>query len=133
MVVYGCGGMEINDNGLLLILRRGVKTFNNLWSNPGGKVEHGETAEQATIRELNEELGIDVNVDYFIGTYRDYKRGSLFGIYYGFAVTIVGGEPRVMEPDKIAEVRRFPLDQLPDNLAPYTKQYYRDWIKWEGR
>ncbi len=126
MVVYGAGRMDVNEEGLLLILRRGVTTFDNLWSNPGGHVEPGESAEDAVVREFREELGVVVEVDGYISDYFDVKGEETIGQYTGFHVRIVEGVPRVMEPDKIAKVRRFPLDRLPENLAPYTRKYFVD-------
>ena len=48
------------DGRVLLAKRPAGKTLAGLWEFPGGKVEDGETPEAALIRELNEDLGIDV-------------------------------------------------------------------------
>ena len=48
------------DNRLLIAQRPPGKTMAGLWEFPGGKVDPGETPEAALIRELAEELGIDV-------------------------------------------------------------------------
>ncbi len=48
------------DGRILLAQRPEGKTMAGLWEFPGGKVEEGETPERALIRELNEELNIDV-------------------------------------------------------------------------
>jgi 8-oxo-dGTP diphosphatase len=48
------------DGRVLLAQRPAGKTLAGMWEFPGGKVEPGETPERALIRELKEELGIDV-------------------------------------------------------------------------
>ena len=52
----------IDDENKILIGKRPVgKTFENLWEFPGGKVKKNETLEQALIREINEEINIDLS------------------------------------------------------------------------
>jgi len=52
----------VDPDGRVLIAKRPEgKQLAGMWEFPGGKVEPGERPEQALIRELKEELGIDVN------------------------------------------------------------------------
>ncbi|MEH6662294.1 MAG: (deoxy)nucleoside triphosphate pyrophosphohydrolase [Parasphingorhabdus sp.] len=52
----------VDQNGRILVQRRPEgKPMAGLWEFPGGKVEPGETPEAALVRELNEELEIDVD------------------------------------------------------------------------
>ncbi len=49
------------DGRVLLAQRPAGKAMAGLWEFPGGKIEEGETPEQALVRELKEELGIDTS------------------------------------------------------------------------
>ena len=54
-------GVVKNPEGQVLIsLRDKLAHQGDLWEFPGGKIEHGETAEQALVRELKEELALTV-------------------------------------------------------------------------
>jgi 8-oxo-dGTP diphosphatase len=60
LLVAACALIDA-DNRVLLARRPEGKTMAGLWEFPGGKVDPGETPEAALIRELKEELGIDVS------------------------------------------------------------------------
>lgn len=51
------------DNGQVLMAKRRGGYLDNLWEFPGGKLEKGESAEDAAARELKEELDIDIVPD----------------------------------------------------------------------
>ncbi|MEM6667341.1 MAG: (deoxy)nucleoside triphosphate pyrophosphohydrolase [Pseudomonadota bacterium] len=59
VLVAACALVDI-DGRVLIAKRPEGKAMAGLWEFPGGKVEPGETPEAALIRELNEELSIDV-------------------------------------------------------------------------
>ena len=57
----------IEKEGRVLIVRRGANdTLAGKWEFPGGKIEPGETAEEALRRELREELGIETEIGAFL-------------------------------------------------------------------
>ena len=56
------GGVVRDGAGRLLLIRRGREPSRGLWSLPGGRVEPGETLEQAVVREVREETGLEVRV-----------------------------------------------------------------------
>ena len=61
-LVVACALVDA-DKRVLLAQRPEGKTLAGLWEFPGGKIEPGETPEATLIRELREELGIDVKAD----------------------------------------------------------------------
>lgn len=57
----------VNHNGRILMIKRAKKEGNLVWAFPGGKVEDGETKEEACIREVYEESGIKVSIIKLLG------------------------------------------------------------------
>lgn len=56
-----------NESGKILIAKRNLKkSQGGLWEFPGGKIEKDETREEAIIREIKEELTIDIKVDKYL-------------------------------------------------------------------
>jgi len=66
--VVPCVGAVVHDAaGRLLMIRRGHAPHAGLWSLPGGRMEAGETAEQAIEREVREETGLEVRAGVPVG------------------------------------------------------------------
>ena len=59
----------VNENGEILLQKRG--DFKG-WGFPGGALELGESAEEALIREVKEETGIDIKIEKLLGIYTKY-------------------------------------------------------------
>ena len=57
----------INEDKIL-IAQRGYGDYKGYWEFPGGKREEGETGEAAVIREIKEELNLDIKIDDFLIT-----------------------------------------------------------------
>lgn len=90
------GIIEDKASGKILATERGYGEFKGLWEFPGGKIEPGETREAALVRELREELAIDVKIEKFIATVEyDYPKFHL--TMHTFLCTIAEGEITLRE------------------------------------
>ena len=68
----------IRRDGRIFATQRGYGDWKDWWEFPGGKVEAGETPEQALVREIREELDTDISVDKFLCTVEyDYPKFHL--------------------------------------------------------
>lgn len=85
----------IHRNSQVLVGQRRSDNRHPLkWEFPGGKVEHGESPQQALVRELREELQIDAEIGSELARYEhDYPTGSRVHLLF-FAVPEFKGEPR---------------------------------------
>lgn len=63
-----------NEGGKVLVIRRGHEPFKGAWCLPGGKVDPGETVEEAGIREVAEETGLQVTIERVVGIYSTPER-----------------------------------------------------------
>ena len=95
-----------NENEILLSKRPEKKHLSGFWEFPGGKVEEGETPEKALIREVKEELNIDIN-DKCIAPLSfsefDYNNFQLLLLLY--ICRRWDGEPMSMENNRLEWVK----------------------------
>ena len=100
----GCVGAVVKDErGRVLLIRRGHDPGAGLWSLPGGRVEPGETDEQALVREIREETGLVVQAGRLLGRVRrPYGDGDVIDIR-DYAATVTGGS--LVAGDDAADAR----------------------------
>jgi 8-oxo-dGTP pyrophosphatase MutT (NUDIX family) len=103
----------------LVLTRRAGKLRNHAgqWALPGGRLEDGETAEQAALRELQEEVGLQLNPSAVLGRLDDFSTRS--GVVMT-PVVVWAGPARDMlaNPDEVASIHRIPVDEFLRPDAP---------------
>lgn len=110
---------------VLLALRRGTGYADGQWNLPSGKLEIGEDALSAMIREAREEIGIRLRPDRLrlVATVHHYNTATHARIGLAFAAAFdpgQHGEPVNAEPHKCAAIEWFPITALPANTTSYT-------------
>jgi 8-oxo-dGTP diphosphatase len=107
-----CAGAVIRDDeGRLLLVRRGRAPSAGLWSVPGGRLEAGETPQEAAVREVREETGLEVALGQLLAT---VEIGEF--LVHDFAAEVVGGQ--LQAGDDASEVRWCSFDEAA--LLPLT-------------
>lgn len=106
------------DVGILLTRRAaGLRKHAGQWALPGGRIDEGESPEQAALRELQEEVGLALPPSAVLGRLDDYVTHS------GFAITPVvvwGGEARELVPHagEVQSIHRIPLSEFMRTDSP---------------
>jgi 8-oxo-dGTP pyrophosphatase MutT (NUDIX family) len=112
-VALALTGAGEGDETAFLLTRRAasLRAHRAQWALPGGRCDAGETQIQSALRELREELGLDLGEDTVLGLLDDYPTRS------GYLVTPVvvwaGGHGAIVpNPQEVASVHRIRLDTI---------------------
>ena len=111
VIVASIAIIDANDQ-ILIAKRPNKKHLSGFWEFPGGKVEKGESPEYALIREVKEELNIDINnkcIAPLTFSEFDYKKFHLLLLLY--VCRRWEGEPMSMEKNEIKWVKANTLRQ----------------------
>lgn len=123
----------IRDGELLTFLRKRYSKKTGEWieyySIPGGGIDNGESPEQAVVRELYEEMGVQIK----LGPLVAHRIGKIFE-HYVYAADIVDGSPHLMldseEAAHMGEQNQFIVTWVPvKKLTKENLRYYCDYLE----
>src|SRR5436305_4187553 len=105
-------GAPRSSTALLLTLRApGLRAHRGQWALPGGRCDEGETPAMAALRELHEELGLDLGKEHVLGLLDDYptRSGYLITPVVVWATASTAISPN---PNEVASVHRIALEHV---------------------
>lgn len=115
-------GLAILRDGKLLLCKRMKAPEAGHWNIVGGKVDHMERAEIAARREAEEETGLSIGPIRYLGlTEQLIEADRQHWISLLYVTDDTTGDPQLTEPDKLAEIGWFDLDDLPQPLSVFTQ------------
>jgi ADP-ribose pyrophosphatase YjhB (NUDIX family) len=126
--IVGAGALIIK-NGKLLLIKRGAKPGQGRWSIPGGLVELGERVQDAIVREVKEECGLDIEVERLMDVFDSITRDEKGRVQYQFVVVnflakIKGGT--LKNADDVLEARWVPLNEVKKyNLTNSFRKFFQ--------
>ena len=106
----GVGGAMVRDDRLLMV-RRSSRRGRGNWQVPGGFVEQDETIEQAVVREVAEEAGVETQVQGVLGVRNRYDPDNGNSLYIVLLLNPLRGDP---QPDQqeVDRAEYFTLEQI---------------------
>ena len=96
--------LELNAEVVVLVRNQGWPE--GLFGLVSGFLESGETAEEAILREVKEELGLDAKIAQFLGVYPFFELNQTILVYHLIA------QGKVQVSDELAEIRMVPYSKL---------------------
>lgn len=128
----GAGVIVRDADGRMLLERR---SDCGVWGLLGGRIERGESVEQAAVREVKEESGLDVRITRLLGVYSDPRDGRIVAysetdiiqlVDIVVEAEILGGE--LTRSHESEELRFFALHELPQEIVPPARQALADCV-----
>ena len=109
------GNLIVQDGKILLLYREDEEH----WEVPGGKVEEDESPTEAAVREAEEEIGVEVELEkpFYTG---EFQKDSEIFLWNGY-IASMNGEPEIVE-EKFSKLKWFEGSELEEiDLAPNLK------------
>ncbi len=116
-----------SDQAALVLTRRAsrLKRHSGQWAFPGGRLDEGESPQQAALRELAEEVGVKAGPENILGRLDDFTTRS--GYIITPVVVWIGGEVNVKpNPAEVASVHRIPITEFMRKDAPILDESGRE-------
>jgi 8-oxo-dGTP diphosphatase len=108
--VVAVGAIVIDQDGRILLIRRARAPSLGAWTLPGGRVQTGESLEEAVVREVREETALDTRVIDCLGAVTIAREGTVYEIHEHLVVPVGSNVPRA--GDDAADVRWAVRDEL---------------------
>ena len=100
-----------DGEGRIFATQRGYGDFKDWWEFPGGKMEAGETPEEALVREIREELSAEISVDEFLCTI-DYDYPNFHLTMHCFLCSLIGEALHLNEHEAAKWLTKNELDSV---------------------
>lgn len=123
------GGIVYNERNEILLQKRGDR---NEWGFPGGAMELGESLEETAKREILEETGVNVAVEYLIGVYSKYfgefpNGDTAQTITHFFQCEPIDGE-LIADGSETLDLKFFSIDKVPKLFTKQHEDALEDWL-----
>lgn len=123
-----------NNDKILLQKRKGSKLWPGYYALPAGHIDDGENQFNALVREAQEELGIEIDLNKIVNSYVVLRRnffeidGKQLEPYidYYFEIDDYKGIPKIMEEEKCDELIWSSIDDLPEPFINYEGTFLED-------
>tara|TARA_Y100001970_G_scaffold253095_1_gene327498 strand:- start:1825 stop:2814 length:990 start_codon:yes stop_codon:yes gene_type:complete len=118
------GGVIINSNNQLLLVKRNIEPNIGKWSFPSGFVDSGEIIEEALVRETIEETGVKINVEKLLGTYSTKDEQIVFIAYLANTKST-----KININQEVQEARFFDFANMPKLAFEHDDEIIKQAIK----
>lgn len=131
IILNFAGACISNSKGEILLQKRSREK--EIWGLPGGAVEFGESIEEAVIREVKEETGLNVKVNYLIGVYSKYFAKYQNGdnaqtICYLFKCSVLDGTLTI-DYEETFDLQFFGTYDIPELFNQQHKDMINDFMQ----
>ncbi len=111
------------DGGIVL-LKRAIEPQIGKWSFPSGYVDRGEKLERALEREVLEECGLVVSVEWLVGVYSEVGQAVVLVVYHA---DVESG--KLVAGDETSDARVFAVDGMPELAFEHDDRIVSEWLR----
>jgi 8-oxo-dGTP diphosphatase len=122
-VRVGVGAIVLDEQGRIGLMQRGPLARNEqgMWACPGGAVERGETLCEAIMREVREEIDLEIAVLTQLAAFDHLLPDGEQWVSVAFVARLLSGTPAAREPGKCSAWGWFAPNDLPEPLSPLAR------------